>query len=221
MTRPDGHFAEDGNNVKWTLFYDEKFERQNPFVFSRLNGTWPGAPVTQWDFSRYAAGVKDRRLNFLPPYPNGIVLITPEQQGRETHLRSMLHPLYRDILKEYVTDGRHYYSQDGKKKLAADTFYRWVEQDIAKSAAKIPLTVSGNVAWVSAASSPKHIRLTLVDGIGQPAIGVCTDGSANDSGRTLETGGGGPSGVLPLGILSRVRRADIGQEAAEHWRLRE
>jgi len=163
MTRPDKHFADDGNNVKWTLFYDEKFERDNPFVFSRLNGTWPGAPVTEWDFSRYAAGVRDRRLNYLPPYPNGMVLITPEQKGRSRLLRSMLHPLYRDILKEYVTDGRHYYSQDGKKKHPADTWYKTVQRDIEESATKVPLTVSGNVAWVAAVSSPKHIRLTLVD----------------------------------------------------------
>lgn len=164
MTRPDEHLADDGNNVKWTLFYDEEFERENRFVFSRLNGSWPGAPVTEWDFSRYAAGVKDRRLNFLPPYANGAVLITPEQTGREERtLRSQLHPLYENILKEYVTDGRHYYSQDGKTRHAADTYYRTVERDIAESAKRIPLTVSGNVAWVAAVSSPKHIRLTLLD----------------------------------------------------------
>jgi len=163
MTRPDKHFADDGNNVKWTLFYDEKFERENPFVFSRLNGSWPCAPVTPWDFSMYAAGVRDRRLNFLPPYANGVVLIAPERKGREAALRSVLHPLYRNILKEYVTDGRHYYSQDGKKTHAADAHYRTVEQDIVASAAKLPLTVSGNVAWVAAVSSPRHIRLTLLD----------------------------------------------------------
>lgn len=164
MARPDARFADDGNNVKWTIFYDEKFERDNPFVFSRLNGSWPGAPVTRWDFSRYAAGVGDRRLSFLPPYPNGLVLITPGREGGEAALRSMLHPLYGDILKEYVTDGRHYCSQGGKEKHAADTYYKIVERDIAKSAAEIPLTVSGNVAWVAAVSSPRHIRLTLLDG---------------------------------------------------------
>ena len=163
MTRPDKHFADDGNNVKWTLFYDEKFERDNPFVFSRLNGTWPGAPVTRWDFSRYAAGVRDRRLNYLPPYPNGMVLITPEQKGRGKALRSRLHPLYSDILKEYVTDGRQYYSKDGGKPHAADAWCGTVERDIEESATTIPLTVSGTVAWVAAVSAPGHIRLTLLD----------------------------------------------------------
>ncbi len=163
MTRPDKRFADDGNNVKWTLLFDETFERDNPFVFSRLNGSWPGAPVTRWDFSRYAAGVTDRRLNFLPPYPSGLVLITPEQKGGQAGLRDKLHPLYRTILKQYVTDGRHYTSQDGNEKHAADTYYKTIERDIARSAAKIPLTVSGNVAWVAAVSSPRHIRLTLLD----------------------------------------------------------
>jgi len=163
MTKPDRQFADSGNNVKWTLFYDEDRERENPFVFSRLDGSWPGAPVTRWDFSRYAAGVRDRRLNFLPPYPNGIVLITPGQKGRSAALRRTLHPLYRTILKEYLTDGRQYYSDGGRQRHAADTYYRTVEKDIAKSSAKIPLTVSGNVAWVAAALSPKHIRVTLLD----------------------------------------------------------
>ena len=163
MTEPDGRFADDGNNVKWTTLYDEGFEEANAFVFGRLNGSWPGGPVTGWDFSRYAAGVRDRRLNFLPPYPHGLVLITPEQKGGKTTLRSTLHPLYRHILKEHVTDGRDYYSRDGKERHAANTYYKTVERDIARSASNVPLTVSGNVAWVAAVSSPGHIRLTLLD----------------------------------------------------------
>jgi len=162
IIKPDKRYADDGNNVKWTVFYDEKAESNDPFVFSRMNGSWPGAPVTRWDFSRYAAGVKDRRLNFLPPYSNGMVLITPRQKGRKATLKSTLHPLYGNILKEYVTDGRWYYSPDGRKQ-AADTYYKTIEKDIAESASKIPLTVSGNVAWVAAMSAPGRIRLALID----------------------------------------------------------
>jgi hypothetical protein len=170
MTRPDEHYLNDGSNVKWTTFYDRDFEEDNPFVFSRLNGTWPGAPVTTWDFSRYAAGVKERRLNFLPPYENGLVLITPPQHGAfaDAHaprgaLTDHLHPMYRRIMKEYLTDGRHYYSADGDRRYAADTYYQVVEADIKKRATRLPLTVSGDVAWVAAQTSARHLRLTLVD----------------------------------------------------------
>lgn len=170
MARPDPYYVDEGNNVKWLTFYDERFERENPMVFSRLNGTWPGAPVTEWDFSRYAAGVKDRRLNFLPPYENGLVLITPPQHGvfadRDAprgELVDHLHPMYRNILREFITDGRDYLSEDGKERWPADEYYRRVEAEIRDAATKLPLSVSGSVAWACAQTSPVHLRLTLID----------------------------------------------------------
>lgn len=170
MMEPDEHYLNEGNNVKWTTFYDQDFEENNPFVFSRLNGTWPGASVTDWDFSRYAAGVKERRLNYLPPYENGLVLITPPQQGvfavenpRRGAMADHLHPLYKNIMKEYITNGRYYYSADGRQQYAADEYYQIVEADIKNSAAMLPLTVSGGVAWVLAQTSANHLRLTVID----------------------------------------------------------
>lgn len=170
MKNPDHHYLNDGANVKWTTFYNEEFEEKNPFVISRLNGTWPGAPVTEWDFSRYAANVKERRLNFLAPYENGLVLITPTQHGvfakknvPRGKLVDHLHPLYKNIMKEYVTDGRNYYSSDGKQVYKADNYYKVIEQDIKKSAKKLPITVSGDVAWVVAQTSPTNLRLTIID----------------------------------------------------------
>ena len=170
MKEPDEHYLRDGTNHKWTTFYDREFEENNPFVFSRMNATWPGAPVTEWDFSRYAAGVKDRRQNFLPPYSNGTVLITPVQHGvfadknaPRGALADYLHPLYKNIMREYITDGRYYYSADGKHTFAADEYSRAVEAEIEARSRLLPLTVSGDVAWVAAQTSPTHLRLTLVD----------------------------------------------------------
>ena len=170
MAEPDKRYLDEGNNAKWLTFYDEERERNSPMVFSRLNGTWPGAPVTEWDFSRYAAGVKDRRLNFLPPYENGLVLITPPQRGAfadedapRGRLVDHLHPLYKSILKEFVTDGRNYISADGKRTFAADEYYRTVEAAIKEAATQLPLTVTGDVAWVCARTAPTHLRLTLID----------------------------------------------------------
>jgi hypothetical protein len=172
MLDPDEHFMELSNNVKWTTFYDQEFEENNPFVFSRLSGSWPGAPVTEWDFSRYAAGVKDRLRNFLAPYENGLVLITPPQNGPladkdapRGDLVNNLNPIYQGIMKEFYTDGRHYYSSDGQEQYPADEYYREIEEEIKRSAEFLPLTVSGdNVAWVVSQTSPLHLRLTVIDG---------------------------------------------------------
>ena len=171
MTAPDPHYLDEGNNAKWLTFYDEEFERNKPMVFSRLNGSWPGAPVTDWDFSRYAAGVKDRRLHFLPPYPHGLVLITPPQYGTfadvdapRGKLTDHLHPLYQNVMREHLTNGRVYLSADGTREFAANEYYRQVEADIENNAKLLPLTVSGDVAWVVAQTAPTHLRLTLIDG---------------------------------------------------------
>ena len=170
MAKPDEYYLNEGSNVKWVTFFDKEAEKKNPLVFGRLNGTWPGAPVTPWDFSRYAAGVKERRLNFLPSYENGLVLVTPPQQGPfaaknppRGALIDHLHPLYKHIMTEYITDGRHYYSANGTQRYAADTYYKTIESDIKHGASLLPLTVSGDVAWVTAQTSPTHLRLTLID----------------------------------------------------------
>jgi len=74
-----------------------------------------------------------------------------------------LHPRYRGILKEYLTDGRNYLSSDGRNVYQANAYYHQVEADIQAGANKLPLTVSGDVAWVAAQTGPRHLRLTLID----------------------------------------------------------
>lgn len=171
MFEPDDDFLVEGSSLKWATHYDEEFLNNNPFVFSRQNANWMGAKVTNWDFSRYAGGVKDRRQNYLPSYSNGLVLITPPQAGSKAdsgavrgNLADNLHPLYKSILKEYYTDGRHYYDANGVQSQAADQYFTTIENDIKEGAKLIPLTVKGNVAWVVAQTSPTNLRLTLIDG---------------------------------------------------------
>ena len=167
IVNPDPDYLENSNNVKWTTFFDEHKENSNKMVISRMNGTWPGAPNTAWDFSNYALGEKERRLNFVPDYPYGTVLITPPQAGAEKEprglLKDKLHPIYKNTLVEYITDGRNYYSADLKQKYAADEYYKVIEKDIQQKTTLMPLTVAGETAWVVAQSSPTHLRLTLVD----------------------------------------------------------
>jgi hypothetical protein len=168
---PDEDFMLEGSSLKWATHYDENFIENNPFVFSRQNANWMGAQNTDWDFSTYAGGVKDRRQNYLPSYSNGLVLITPAQQGAHADLtaargalKDNLHPLYQNIMKEYYTDGRYYYSADGNQKYDADTYYTTIENEIKQGANLIPLTVEGDVAWVVAQTSPTNLRLTIIDG---------------------------------------------------------
>ena len=170
MTEPDKHFLDTGNNVKWVTFFNQEEEDANPMVFGRLNGSWPGAPNTEWDYSRYAAGVTDRRLNYLPPFENGIVMLTPPQQGvfadtdaPRGKMVDRLHPLYNGFMKEYISDGRDYISADGMERFPAKTYYKTIEAEIRAAAKQLPLTVSGDVAWVCAQTSPTHLRLTLID----------------------------------------------------------
>ncbi|WP_066631829.1 hypothetical protein [Labilibacter marinus] len=171
MKDPDEHYMTESSNVKWSVFYDEEFENNNPFVFSRQNGTWPAAKVNEWDFSNYAGGVKDRRQNYLPSYPSGLVLITPPQDGvyaragvSRGKLTDHLHPIYKDIMREYITDGRFYYSADGTQTFNANEYSDVIANDIKQLSNNLPLTVEGDVAWVVAQTGPKKLRLTVIDG---------------------------------------------------------
>ena len=171
MFEPDTEFLEQASNAKWQVMYEENADQTKPFVFGRLNGTWIGAKVTDWDFSSYASGVQDRRQNFLPPMPNGMVLITPPQAGDKASATAVrgklvdhLHPIYKNIMKEYYTDGRYYYSADGLQKYNANTYYTTIKQEIENKSQLLPLTVAGKAAWVVAQLDPTHLRLTVVDG---------------------------------------------------------
>lgn len=168
MVMPDPLYLRDSQNVKWNTFYDTAEERDNPRVFSRMSGSWPGAEVTPWDFSRYAANETERRHNFIPQYPNGMVLMTPVQVGAQNDPRGLLedhlHPIYKDRLTEFISDGRDYISSDSKTRYAANTYYTKVADAIEASANILPVTVSGDVGWVVSQIEPKRLRLTLIDG---------------------------------------------------------
>lgn len=170
VTDPDDRYI--ANVTSWTTYWDADDQASNPMVVGRRESCWMGAPNTEWDFSRYAAGVEDRRMNFVPPYPNGMVLSTPVENGPlaapagyRNRLVNNLHPMYKGIMQEYITDGRNYISSDGTTTYSADTYYQTVKTAIERAAQKMRLTVSGDqVAWVAAQTDPTHLRLTLLDG---------------------------------------------------------
>ncbi len=172
---PQSRYLYQAENNKWNTFFDLEEENANPAVFSHLNGSWMGGALTPWDYSTYASGVVDRRQNAIASYPNGMVLMTPVQEGplasKEStrgKLADKLHPMYRDIMKEYITDGVDYISADGKKRMKADSYYTQIAKDIEEGAKKLPITVKSKdgkqLGWVVAQMTPTRLRLTLVDG---------------------------------------------------------
>ncbi|WP_083634632.1 hypothetical protein [Saccharicrinis aurantiacus] len=171
MVNPGDKFLREANDGSWTVREDAELKGDDAYVFGRLTGGWSGAKVSDWDFSSYASGAKDRRLNFLPPYKNGLVMITPVQNGvyadedaPRGKLTDHLHPIYKDIMKEYITNGHNYISSDGTQTYKADEYYTTVAAEIKESAKQLPLTVTGEVAWVVSQTSPTHLRLTIIDG---------------------------------------------------------
>ncbi|MFI3322308.1 MAG: PQQ-binding-like beta-propeller repeat protein [Rikenellaceae bacterium] len=162
---PDDDYI--GNqNVKDLTKYDINNVDDN-MVISRTDGSWPGGKVNEWDFTRYAVGVRERRLEFIPNYPHGMVLMTPPTDPTKPRgdIKNHLHPIYKNILKEYFTDGRNYYSDTKKSKTySAKEYYKTVENAIVEGEKQLPLTVVGRVGWATAQTAPKHLRLTLVDG---------------------------------------------------------
>ncbi|MEM0965850.1 MAG: PQQ-binding-like beta-propeller repeat protein [Verrucomicrobiota bacterium] len=172
-SEPDERYIESNVISKWSTYYDAAEQAENPMVVGRLEGSWIGARNTEWDFSSFAAGVLDRRQNFIPPYPHGMVLTTPVENGvfaspADNRLRiwNNLHPLYRDILTEFITDGRNYIESDGSETHPAngDFFYGTVLPAVEEGKNLLPVSLSGDdVGWVCAQSAVDRFRLTLID----------------------------------------------------------
>jgi hypothetical protein len=69
-------------------------------VFDRLDCFWGGAPLTDYDASRYVYGLERRQCNFLAPVPLGMVAIVPADTPVAPGSR------FRQILR---TDGQYWY----------------------------------------------------------------------------------------------------------------
>ncbi|MEM0965851.1 MAG: hypothetical protein AAGJ81_06865 [Verrucomicrobiota bacterium] len=172
-SEPDERYVKGNVISKWSTYYDAAEQSANPMVIGRLEGCWVGARNTEWDFSTFAAGVLDRRQNFIPPYPHGMVLTTPVENGlyasradSRERLRYNLHPLYRNRMTEIITDGRNYIEADGSATYAANSayFYSTVRPAVENAKSLLPIYLSGDeVGWVCAQSAPNRLRLTLVD----------------------------------------------------------
>lgn len=214
IVHPDQAWLNEGNNVKWVTLFDEQKEEENPWAIGRLSGTWSAAPTTEWDYSRYAAGAKERRLNFISSFNNGHVLLTPpyDKDAPRGKIEERLHPLYKGITKEFFTDGRNYYADaERTQSYSPKEYYKVVESAIEEGAKLLPLTVKGEVGWVAAQSAPQHLRVTIIDGgyinpstkeativFGTAKVKSVTDLA---SGKTLEVKDGECRVTVPCGLF--------------------
>ncbi len=169
IVNPDLDYIHKSSSVKFTTNFDKNIGEER-FVFGRLSAAFAGAKNTEYDFSTYAAGANDRRLNFLPRYNHGMVLVTPPNvDGVNKPTRGLLedhmHPFYTGKTKEYFTDGKKYYSDINQSSSFEpdSSYYLTIKNDIETSANLLPITVSGDVSWVVAQTDKNHLRLTLID----------------------------------------------------------
>lgn len=122
-------------------------------VFDRLDCYWAGAPLMDYDFSSYAYGVEHRLTNFLPKNPYGLIPIVPDTFNLEN---------YPGFYKRISTDGKYFYDQAGK--LYSPSEYKPEALRLLKEGAdRLPVRVTGDVAWSVIRMDSTHVRVILID----------------------------------------------------------
>lgn len=150
ITDPSHAFIEHGANG-WGI---SQYKPENrTFVFDRLDCFWGGAPTLPHDFSYYGTGTKNRMLNFLPKNPYGFVPFVSDDFDLANHQR---------FTRKFTTDGEFFYDKTGQKH-TAEEYRNIVENELKKSALRLPVRVEGDVAWNVVRIDSKHLRIYLID----------------------------------------------------------
>jgi hypothetical protein len=129
------------------------FSTNDPRVFDKLDTYWGASPVTDYDFSGYGYGVERRMLNFLPKYPYGLVTIVPEDININQ---------YSWLKEKIITDGASFYDAMGNP-VSAISYKSTVIEKLEASASRLPVRVTGDVAWTVVRLDSRHIRISLFD----------------------------------------------------------
>jgi hypothetical protein len=128
-------------------------DEQPPMVLDRLDCYWAGAPLADYDVSRYVYGAERRQCNFLPPASYGMVGIVPADTLTGPKAR------FRQILR---TDGQYWYDDQGKRREAA-AYKDTVLAALESAAKRLPVRVTGQAHWSVVRLDPTHVRVTLID----------------------------------------------------------
>jgi hypothetical protein len=138
---------------KNTMDIDGYYPTEKSFVFDRLDCYWGGAPVPPHDFTNIALGADRRMHNFLPRTPYGLVTTVPDNIDMNE---------FTYFKEKITTDGQYYYDEDGNKHSAIEYRPRVIAK-LKESAARLPIRVSGDVAWSAVRLDSTHVRVTLID----------------------------------------------------------
>lgn len=198
MLTPDKDYLRHGTNGHGM---DRYSPGEPPFVFDRLDCYWGGAMLAEHDFEHYALHAKRRMTNFISRSPYGNLTMIPG----DTDLAQF--PRFK---RKLLTDGRYWYDDAGRRFTAAE-YKQTVLQALEESASRLPIRVTGDVAWAAIRIDAAHIRVVIIDpGYFDPAprqaVVHCQHVSAVEirdvlSGTTLRAGADGLEINVPMGTL--------------------
>lgn len=150
MRTPHDDYIKHGTNGHYLNAFNG--EDNESYVFDHLDCYWGGYPIADYDFSNYGYGAKSRTVNFLPTTPYGMIPIIPDDYDIEgtrfTHKIS--------------TDGKYFYDESGNRH-TAEAYKSTVQNLLRKSRRKMPVVVSGQVAWNVIRIDDQHVRVILMD----------------------------------------------------------
>ncbi|MBE7539679.1 MAG: hypothetical protein HS122_14870 [Opitutaceae bacterium] len=150
MLQPDQDFLRHGINGHGMDLYSPG---EAPFVFDRLDCFWGGAMLADHDFENYALHAKRRMTNFISRSPYGNLAMIPA----DTDLARF--PIFK---RKLLTDGRYWYDDAGRRHTAPE-YKPVVLQALEEAAARLPIRVTGDVAWAALRLDATHIRVVVID----------------------------------------------------------
>jgi len=143
---PSDLFIQHGTNGHRYRYPDHQ---HRPMVFDRLDAYWAGAPLAEYDFSRYGCDIQRRMCNFLPVLPYGLVPILPADAS----------PPGTTLIR---TDGELFYDETGAA-CSAEAYRPTVEAALREAADRLPIRINGDIHASVVRLDCTHVRVTLID----------------------------------------------------------
>jgi hypothetical protein len=147
---PDSDYEEHGTNHHVMKSYEPGEEMK---VIDKMDCYWGGAPVPEYDFTRYAFNSKRRMTNFLSQAPYGNVAVIPAT----TDITE-----YSQFNNMIITDGKYWYDENNQPR-TAEEYKPQILAALEEAAGRLPIRVSGEVSWVANEIAPGRIRVLLID----------------------------------------------------------
>ncbi|MDA3823696.1 MAG: hypothetical protein PF450_13945, partial [Bacteroidales bacterium] len=147
---PHAEYISHGTNGHGINTYEPSTEK---YVFDKLDCYWGGTPIPEWDFTRYAMNSKRRMTNFIAQSPYGNIATIPAATDIEKH---------KQFSKMLVTDGKYWYDEADAQQ-SPDTYKSHVLDELEQAAERLPIRVTGDVAWSAVMLDSNAYRIVLID----------------------------------------------------------